>query len=108
MRRILLCMASLLLGPSVIFTTTEKAYALPFNENCASMQSYANALKWQTPTNFKLFESLQPTPKILQFACEGGYMIETTPMGRRGCQGNLLYNTYEKTMTFEPTSCRYQ
>ena len=92
--------------PSLFFS--EQALALPWKQNCASLQSFANALDasnqlnplynfktWTIPTKFSGFEGRNYIDNIggLQLnkaICEGGYVKETSPMGTRICRATLL------------------
>lgn len=81
--------------------------ALPFRQNCASMQHWMNTRSWNTPTkfsgmensvfNFYGYESVAygkriPMPQIDSTACDG-YVTETSPLGTRVCKANIIWDT---------------
>ena len=80
--------------PSFVVFSPEKAHALPFKENCASMQAYANALNWSTPTKFSGFENISMVNYGFIF-CNGGYVKEISPMGTRICRSSLVYGSLD-------------
>jgi hypothetical protein len=93
-------------GPSDIQHQPETSVnILPFEPNCASVQAYFNSIPWNTPTEFKGFESSEyieyisrktgsPTDIVNTPSwalCSNGYIIESSPMGTRVCKGNIEY-----------------
>lgn len=102
----------------------QPAKALPFKTNCASMQSYFNALSWNNPTFFQGFEpnkiihtKSEPTAREpYELAkCSPGYMTETSPMGTKVCKGEISYvkhigptrlNFYTNPTVY--SECRYK
>ena len=86
-----LLVISALCVPSFLIFSPEKAHALPFNENCASMQAYANTIKFSNPVRFSGFEDKQMV-NYGYIMCTGGYAKETSPMGTRVCVAQLQYN----------------
>lgn len=104
--------------PFLLATIPQTAKALPFNENCASMQAYANALNWKVPTRFSGFESIKfynvnNSGNIRMLAeCYGGYIQEASPMGLKVCQGVLRYRLNKDNSPAEFTwyaeNCRYR
>ena len=85
---------SALCAPSFVVFSPEKAQALPFNENCASMQAYANALNWSNPTRFTGFENVGYLEYGGIIFCNqngGGFVQETSPMGTRVCRASMQY-----------------
>lgn len=108
---------SALCVPSFVVFTPEKAKALPFQENCASMQAYANALRFSNPTQFSGFENASYIPYGL-IMCKTGYVKETSPMGTRVCSAQLQYDkqgmmnavmglSTQPGITWVPFSCRW-
>ena len=57
-------------------------------ETCAQLQRYHNGNRWNTPTSFQGYENGDPFV-YGGVICEGGYIIEDSPMGRRVCQGSI-------------------
>lgn len=93
----------------------QPAQALPFKKNCASMQNYVNALKWNVPTRFSNFENAKmydfssPRPS---FQCEGGYITESSPMGTKVCQGQFdIWNPdgrWRSEWSAKQNACRWK
>lgn len=73
-----------------------EAKALPFKNDCASMQAFFNAVQWKNPTRFSGFESpKEPIEVGNTVACllmmeEGGYAVESSPMGTKACNNVIL------------------
>lgn len=86
----------------------QPAQALPFKENCASMQQYFNAMKWSVPTSFAGFEGSymkQDTYGLRNaILCEGGFATEKSPMGVKVCDKVTL--SYDNGGTFAPITWR--
>ena len=74
-----------------------EARALPFAENCASMEKYFNStsVKFPNKTSFSGFASarahFENFPNGTYALCQGGYVTETSPMGTRVCVGGISY-----------------
>ena len=112
---------SALCVPSFVVFSPEKAHALPFRYDCASMQEYANSIKWTNPTRFSGFQNLSIQQQSDISSCMGGYAKETSPMGTRVCTAVLSYNAgggvysssgYKRGMTWVPyqansSNCRW-
>lgn len=80
--------------PLLLAAIPQPAKALPFRNNCASMQSYANSLKWSTSTKFMGFENVQPDINMNDWMiCSNGFVQETSPMGTRICRAVMSYST---------------
>jgi len=81
------------LSAFILVSLPQKANALPFKNDCASMENYFNSLKWSTPTRFSGFKGI---PFNIMFPykekafCKG-YITETSPMGTRVCFGYIDY-----------------
>jgi len=93
----------------------QQAQALPFESNCAAMQTYFNALQWSNPTRFSGFEndevrfvtSLDPQYHFAD--CRRGYITETSPMGTRVCQGTIVRRSnYRNPNSWQTANCRWQ
>lgn len=77
------------------------AKALPFRPDCASMQSYANSLKWSNPTRFQGFDNIELVDYSGILFCNkngGGYVQETSPMGTRVCRASMQYTTSQSLL----------
>ena len=83
--------------------------ALPFHENCASMQSYFNSARWGNSTYFSGYENQEPlifgifdgtkhdlSLGISKIICKNGYVKETSPMGTRVCEASISYEPQKK------------
>jgi len=86
-------------------SSSQNNSGLPFEQTCSSLQAYFNSIPWNTPTEFKGFESSEyieyisrktgsPTDIVNTPSwalCSNGYIIESSPMGTRVCKGNIEY-----------------
>ena len=82
--------------PFLLAAIPQSAKALPFDNNCASMQSYANSLRWSNPTRFQGFENVALVDFGGVLYCNqngGGYVQEASPMGTRVCRASMQYQT---------------
>jgi hypothetical protein len=106
--------------PSFLFISAKKVQALPFKENCASLQAYFNKGSWNPPTKFSGFEKVKiesgqglniesNTAFSGYYQCHPGYVTETSPMGTRICRATLIYWTevYNK-LEWKPDHCRWK
>lgn len=79
----------------IVGSLPQSAEALPFYQNCASMQSYLNSKPWRTPTRLSGMENsqmiYQQYPNGEETAICDGYITESSPMGRKICQGKVSY-----------------
>jgi len=97
----------------VVSALPQPAQALPFAKSCASMQAYLNAKQWKVPTKLQGFEnsnfSLNDpfSNKRFYAFCDGGYITENSPMGRKVCQGSITYH-YDGAYKWSSINCRYQ
>jgi len=106
----------------VVSSLPQQAKALPFQPNCASMQAYANAVKWSNPTKFSGFENVRFLEYAGIYFCNlngGGYVTETSPMGTRVCRASMQYvnpgpvNLVNPGLTWTPlngssSNCRWK
>jgi len=81
-----------------------RSVELPFKENCSAMQAYFNGKKWVKETKFINFTSNEfPNRmvsrlngnKFVTMSCANGYVIETSPLGKRVCRAMLTYGIWD-------------
>ena len=87
----------------------QAAKALPFKNNCGSLQAYLNTKSWSQPTKLSGFENVRGTFSERGFAdCDGGYITETSPMGTRVCLGAIWYSKGSYRWNANATNCRWK
>ena len=87
----------------------KEAKALPFKSNCASMQAYLNKRPWSQPTKLSGYEHVRPTFSTQDYQyCDGGYIIETSPMGTRVCLGAITYSKGTYRWNANTPNCRWK
>lgn len=85
-------------------TGTPPAQALPFDQNCASMQKYFNALLPDSQVSDfegRTFEVIMNYSVI----CRDGIVKDRTSAGTEICRASLEYVISSKNMYYHPSSC---
>lgn len=97
--------------PSFFIFTGNKAIALPFNENCASMEKYAQAIftvsnskSRVTFSDFSHRELENPFDTLL--VCNHGYITISSPTGTKVCFGVIAYE--KPTISYTVSNCRWK
>ena len=84
------------------------ALVASFDSSCERLQRYANEeidwindesfegfehskMRFYYPTDYSNYPKLHADPEVF---CRDGYITERSPMGKRVCQGNLVYRAY--------------
>lgn len=101
----------LFLLPAFFVFTGNKAIALPFDENCASMEKYAQAKftanKSKSKVTFSDFsyrELENPFDDLL--VCNHGYTTISSPMGTKVCFGVIAYE--KSTISYTVNNYRWK
>lgn len=102
----------------IVGSLPQSAEALPFYQNCASMQSYLNSKPWKTPTrlsgmeNSQIFDanSIFHSGRPPRWHCQG-YITESSPMGTKVCKGDIFYDAGNRQYYWQAesnASCRWR
>lgn len=84
-------------------------YALPFNPNPQSFQSYANTVRWDDGSriSFQNLNNCEEKPDMKLYACNNGYATIANPMGTKVCDLKTV-GWWDNKIIYETRTCRYK
>jgi hypothetical protein len=90
-----------------VSASNSNSYDVPYN-SCATMQAYFNSLNWDNKVSFRGFENRVFDSKTnyrgaTSNICSGGYITDTSPLGRLLCYGYIYQIPVERDGRLKPS-----